>query len=299
MLENEAKRKYLKYKEKYLQLKKLIGGVNTNADKELKTLVTSLIKNFIIPFLVEVNCCKKNLNVVYSKSKNQNNYLTFLKDTYNEFSEKIRSIIIKVAKDGNLNNITELLNNEIKNLSVNNIGEELSDNEVRKRYIIPICLEFANQYIKLIKKIYDYIQDKKLPVYKIKNTDELKKVNLKQRNDKENCIKNYDSQTCCGETENASNCILMLGTKTLPNLNEDLKKIKKILMDNKTNKDLNDYNYTKSYILISTTTDSIMSLINIFTKKKKEIDDYNKNLKRSFINKIQYGSEEIPISIKL
>lgn len=245
--------KYIKYKTKYLQLKAMIGGEEKgDVNDKLRTRVNQIIESFIVPVLLEMDCCQKDLfkiKVYNNKQKDfteQTQYLSEMQKYFKDYYDSIQNYI-KSIFNGTKEDFISLLQKSVPFYNIQNFEEK------NKELIDPLSRKIVKEYVTVIKRLNMYVIDKKIPAYRIKFTNDMERL-------QENCITVNKLKKCCENSGDTSNCVTQMGATRLTRLYGIITEIKQLIEDNK--QDVSNYNHLNNY------------LMNFRTEIKNNLDEY-------------------------
>lgn len=260
-------RKYLKYKTKYLQLKDIIRGGDKNDTNVNETLKSNLneIASFISSYVLEYECCYKDIQKFDSNNANQKKYLSNMKELYRTYYTNLMNDLNKI---GNKDNIAQNLIAKIDKVNVDNFEDVFKDT------LWPILSSIMDNYTKFTSSLLTYSINNKIPNFKLNLTPQA------ARNNNNNiCISQDDLKKCCDLTINGANCFDLLGSNRIPRIKLFIQELLKIFNTNG-NKYTNQINYLNDRLKDANT------FINNFYQYNEKTNKHNKTVSSSFINKI-------------
>lgn len=245
--------KYIKYKTKYLQLKAMMGGEEKgDINDKLRTRVNQIIESFIVPVFLEMECCQKDLfsiKVSNNKQKDFTEQTKFLSEMQNLFKDYYDTIqnYVKSISSGTKEDLISSLLESVPSFNIQNFEEK------NKKIIDPLSRKIVKEYVNMIKRLNKYVIDKKIPAYRIKFTNDMRRL-------QENCITVNKLKKCCENSGDTSNCVTQMGATRLTRLYGIITEIKQLTEDNKQN--VPNYNQIHNYIM------------NFRTEIKNNLDEY-------------------------
>jgi hypothetical protein len=287
-MEEDYYRKYLKYKRKYLRLK--YGGAKPKIGEarvakpapgpipkeeyqpEKYQKVLDELKDTIIEFMKELDCCKFEINIPYGEDipNPRRKFIQLLKDKYDEMVAIIRKktgAVIDISRIGN------------------NVPPEELESLLKDKYE-PIATTVFEEYQLFLSKLLKQSQVEKVPVYSLvpiardKNPDMPTKQFEQIGSEGEVGVDNGYTRACAGDTP-IQKCYLGLSLK----LGKIKGAIAKLVSEN---------------LKSSTAEESAKKIykgvefqFNIIQQIQKEMAEYDKSLYSKSSNKKIYGDVRI------
>jgi hypothetical protein len=295
-------RKYMKYKYKYLRLKHGGDGDDDNVKESAKVEEKSepvevkfetetklkssyyhdleILKNTIIQFMTELDCCRYEINIPYGQNmpEKKKKYIQLLTGAYNKMVTNIRKKTPAVNQISNINNDVE--SQSVEDILKSNYG--------------PIIDTIFTEYISFLEGLLVNSRVAKVPIYILvpiardKNNDMPRGQFGKVKNSREAMEKMRSSieEPICSSDEPIKNCYLLLGKSFFSHIKDNINNL--------------EYTIGKIKPELTTTIEYISTIgINIsfreqeFNQLEKKMETYNKSLYSGFFSKKNYGDMKI------
>lgn len=154
--------KYIKYKSKYLELKKMIGGDSVNYIKKISFSMDSLL-NLFMSISLEQNCCLIDLKNIKTNNESQLNFMKIIQKNFTIFKQEIDKILVFPS-------FYESFAKRIHTYSIENVIDIL------QKYIWPTSNIIMKNYMKFIENSLSEL--KLIPFYNLKDNPRANYTNL-------------------------------------------------------------------------------------------------------------------------
>lgn len=243
------KQKYIKYKQKYHNLKNIIHVSKTQSggSNNVKDSINELY-NLLPIFIKELNCCGNDIKQmldILEMNEMQHNYINVLNNEYSLFVNNVINVIQPSNTQKNnklIYDISDLLSQIDQNISFNVFKKSFDT-----IFMVRINILFE-EYIKFLQNIYNNLQSSNIYPYNITPKHDRDKfiVCEQQSITTEN---KYKNPGCCNSSTPANTCFKLFSAQALvrikmmiDTIHSDMKKQNILIIENKKNilKYLND-----------------------------------------------------------